>query len=194
MEEEVGRWPGTGKPAARAADGVAGCRHTLSRLFLEAQALFSLVPGNQSFPPVADDGLVQLPEVFEVFDALAQAIQFVIDGADGNSLRGPLLRFRREHITHKLLFDPSQHTLKSGCPPAETARGSCRRATGTSFRQRPASLRRRPGCSAMRSASRRFVCAIPSAEPATDPALIRKLPTNTESSPRRGTVGRIRRK
>src|ERR1039458_9242437 len=129
---------------------------------------------------MADDGLVQLPEVFEVFDALAQAIQFVIDGTDGNSLRGPILRFRREHITHKLLFDPSQHILQSGCPPTETARGSCRRANGTSFRRRSASLRRRPGCSAVRSASRRFICAIPSAEPATDPALLRKLPTNTD--------------
>ena len=51
--------------------GVSGAGKTRFRLILNTQALSHLIPRDQSFALIAGDGLIQLPQVFEVFDAFA---------------------------------------------------------------------------------------------------------------------------
>src|SRR5207247_3102569 len=95
------------------------CSSDLSRLILDSQASSGLFPGDQSLPLVADDGLVQFPQVFEIFDSLAQAIQFVVNSADGKSSPGSPLSFRGENLTLKFFLFLPQLQLKSDSLPTE---------------------------------------------------------------------------
>src|SRR6266487_5301942 len=146
------------------------------QLILDPQILFCLPPGNELFPLVTRDRLIQLAKVFQVLHAFAQSMQLVVHSAQSNFGTSGLFGLQNRNITHKLPFDLSQRTPRFDFPPNEITPDSCRCAADIFSRQPSVSSRRRPSCFAIPQAFSLFACANLSVKPATAPWPLPKSP------------------